>query len=178
MPYTDQLHLKTLIDKARIQKRIQEMGDEISRDYKAENVMVVGVLKGSFVFMADLIRSLSVPLEVEFIGVSSYQGTASTGQVRITHDLTSEITDKHVLLVEDIVDTGMTVDYLLETFQVRRPKSLKICTLLSKPESHRMHHKIDYIGFEISREFVVGYGLDLDGFHREHPNIMQVITGP
>ena len=169
------LNLKTLIDRATIHERTCALASQISHDLKGESVVVVGVLKGSFVFMADLIRQMSVPLEVEFIGVSSYQGTVSTGHVRITHDLASDISGKHILLVEDIVDTGMTLDYMLETFKVRGPKSLKVCTLLSKPEAHRMHHTIDYVGFEISKEFVVGYGLDLDGFYRECPDIMQVI---
>ena len=172
-----QQNLRTLIDRKTIQQRVQALAAEISRDLAGESIVVIGVLKGSFIFMADLIRAMSIPLEVEFIGVSSYLGTASTGQVRITHDLASAIAGRNILLVEDIVDSGMTLDYLIETFHVRSPKSLRICALLSKPESHKMRHKIDYVGFEISREFVIGYGLDLDGLYREIPDLMQVIEG-
>jgi hypoxanthine phosphoribosyltransferase len=171
-----ELKLRPLFDQATLKKRIAELGRQITVDYKGEHLVVVGVLKGSFIFLADLVRELNLPVSIEFIGVASYQGTSSTGHVRITHDLASDISDKHVLLVEDIVDSGATVDYLIETFKVRSPKSLKICTLLSKPEAHRMHNHIDYVGFEISKEFVIGYGLDLDGLHRQLPDIMQVIT--
>lgn len=163
-----------LFDAERIRARIRELGEKISQDYAGESLVVVCVLKGAFMFFADLVRAIDLPVTVEFIGCSSYSGTASTGHVRLTHDLTSDINGRHVLLVEDIVDTGRTIDYLLDTLRVRGPKSLKIAAFLSKPEAHAMHHQIDYVGFEVSREFVIGYGLDLDGYFRNLPFLAQV----
>jgi hypoxanthine phosphoribosyltransferase len=133
------------------------------------------VLKGAFVFVSDLIRAIELPLAVEFIGVSSYAGTQSTGHVRLTHDLTADIRDRNVLLVEDIIDSGRTLDYLIDILSVRRPKRLAVATLLSKPEMHVMHNRVDYIGFEIAKEFVIGYGLDLDQQYRNLPYIAQVV---
>lgn len=156
-------------------KRICELGEEISKDYKGTNNLIcVGVLKGSVIFLADLLRKITVPTTLEFIGVKSYEGTVSSGHVQITSDLTAEVKGKDVLIIEDIIDTGMTIDYLINTLRVREPKSLKVCTLLSKPDVHIMRNDIDYVGFEISREFVVGYGLDLDGLYRGLPYIAQI----
>ncbi len=168
------LALSKLFDEATLGRRVEELGAQISRDYGDSSIVVVGVLKGSFIFLADLVRYISLPTEIEFIGVSSYQGTESTGHVQITQDLRREIKGRHVLLVEDIVDTGLTMDYLVATLTVRKPASLKICTLLSKPETQLMKAQLDYVGFEISREFVVGYGLDLDEAYRNLPYIAQI----
>jgi len=170
------LKTKKLLDEETLAERVRELGSLITREYKGEELIIVGVLKGSFIFLADLVRSIQLPLNIEFIGVSSYKGTESSGHVRITQDLTAEIKGANVLLVEDIVDTGLTIDYLIETLGVRQPKSLRVCSLLSKPEAHIMTHKIDYVGFEISTEFVVGYGLDLNDRYRELPYIAQVIS--
>lgn len=170
------LQTKPLFDAETLQKRISEIGKKITQDFKGESVIVVGVLKGSFLFMADLIRAIDLPMTVEFVGVSSYKGTESTGHVRITHDLNATVKDENVILVEDIIDTGLTIEYLTEMLQARKPKSLKICTLLSKPEAHMMKIDIDYVGFEITKEFVIGYGLDLDGRYRNLPYIAQVQT--
>lgn len=169
------LTTKPLFTEAQIQNRIRELGERITADYAGEPIICIGVLKGAVVFMADLIRAIQLPLSTEFIGVASYEGTRSTGAVRLTLDLTSEIKDKHVLLIEDIIDTGKTIDYLIDTLSVRGPKSLRIAAFLSKPEAHVMHHNIDYVGFEISREFVIGYGLDLDGAYRNLPYVAQVL---
>ena len=169
------LNTKVLFSKEQIKERVSQLATQISKDYGNEPVAVIGVLKGSVLFMADLIREIECPLEIDFIGVSSYEGTSSTGHVRITHDLKTDISGKHVLLVEDIIDTGLTIDYLINLFKVSDPRSLKVCSLLSKPEAHKMKHDIDYIGFEISKEFVIGYGLDLDEKYREIPEILQVI---
>ncbi|SMF38057.1 hypoxanthine phosphoribosyltransferase [Pseudobacteriovorax antillogorgiicola] len=171
----ENLNTKVLFSKDQLQARIEELGKQISQDYGNEPIVVIGVLKGSFIFMADLIRSINSPLEIDFIGVSSYEGTSSTGHVRITNDLKMDIAGRNILLVEDIIDTGLTIDYLINLFKVSNPKSLKVCSLLSKPEAHQMTHTIDYVGFEISREFVIGYGLDLDERYREIPEILQVI---
>lgn len=165
-----------LFDAARIAARIKELGAQITKDYNGEPVVCVGVLKGAFIFLADLVRAIDLPLTVEFIGVASYAGTQSTGRVRLTLDLSYDIKGKNVLLVEDIIDTGHTIDYLLDTLSVREPKSLRVASFLSKPEAHSMHHKIDYVGFEISREFVIGYGLDLDQYYRNLPVLGQVKT--
>lgn len=173
---TTQLQMKPLITVTELQARVKHLGAEISQRFAGESVILVGVLKGSFIFLADLARAITIPTRIEFMGVSSYEGTKSTGHVRITHDLSADIQGKNVILVEDIVDTGITVDYLLNTLKVRGPKSLQICTLLSKPEAHVMKHNLDYIGFEIENKFVIGYGLDLNGEYRNLPNIMQVIT--
>ncbi|MEN9834679.1 MAG: hypothetical protein RL011_872 [Pseudomonadota bacterium] len=169
-----QINFKPLFDATKIQQRILELGAEITRDYNGEPLVCIGVLKGAFIFMADLVRAINLPLSMEFIGVSSYVGTASTGHVRLTHDLSRDITGKHVLLIEDVIDSGVTIDYLLGLLKLRNPKSLKVATFLSKPEAHQMHHHIDYVGFEISREFVIGYGLDLDQYYRNLPYLAQV----
>lgn len=170
-----ELNTRTLFSKEKIHERVQELGQEISKHYGDEVVTVIAVLKGSIVFMTDLIRAIKSPVEIDFIGVSSYEGTESTGNVRITHDLRSDISMKNVLLVEDIIDTGLTIDCLVKVLQARGPKSLKVCSLLSKPEAHKQETQIDYCGFEISKEFVIGYGLDLDERYREIPEILQVI---
>lgn len=173
---TNELKMKPLLTAAQIQERVQAIGAEISERFAGETVILVGILKGSFIFLADLARSVTIPTRIEFMGVASYEGTNSTGHVRITHDLSADIQGKNVVLVEDIVDTGTTVDYLLNTLMVRNPKTLQICTLLSKPEAHVMKHHLDYVGFEIENKFVIGYGLDLDGTYRNLPDIMQVMT--
>ena len=169
---------ETLISEAKIQERIKELASAIDRDLNGEELIVIGVMKGAFIFAADLIRRLSMPIRMEFIGVASYAGTESTGEVRITHDLTAEVRGKNVLLVEDIIDTGRTIDYLLDVINIREPKTLRICSFLSKPTAHVMRHHIDYVGFTIANEFVVGYGLDLDGYYRQLPYLARVtVTG-
>ncbi len=169
------LKIKPLFTESQIQSRISELAKQIDRDYAGEEVVVVSVMKGAFIFTADLVRAMSTPTKIEFIGVSSYEGTRSTGHVRISHDLTGDVTGCNVLLVEDIIDTGKTIDYLLDSLSVREPKSLKICSFLIKPEVYNMRHKIDYTCFEISKEFVVGYGLDLDNSYRGLPYLGQII---
>jgi hypoxanthine phosphoribosyltransferase len=163
-----------LFEAARIAARVKELGAQITKDFAGEPVVCVGVLKGAFIFLADLVRAIDLPTTVEFIGVASYSGTKSTGRVRLTLDLSADIKGKNVLLVEDIIDTGHTIDYLLDTLKVREPKQLKVAAFLSKPEAHEMHNQIDYVGFEISREFVIGYGLDLDQYYRNLPFLGQV----
>jgi hypoxanthine phosphoribosyltransferase len=146
----------------------------MSRDLGGEPVIVIGVLKGAFIFTADLVRSIKAPVKIDFIGCSSYSGTKSTGSVRITHDLSTDIAGKNVILVEDIVDTGRTLDYLLRMLAQRNPKSLRLCALLDKPDAREVQVKVDYFGFKIANEFVIGYGLDLDQRYRELPFIAQV----
>jgi hypoxanthine phosphoribosyltransferase len=155
-----------------VQRRVRELGVEITRAYAGEGVTVVGIMKGSFIFLADLVRQMDLPVSCEFIGISSYgDAKVSSGVVRITSDLSQSIEDKHVLIVEDIIDTGLTMQYLLENFRTRRPRSVKICTLLEKPENAKVKVPIDYIGFSIPNAFVVGYGLDYAGRYRNLPFI-------
>ncbi len=161
--------VNVLISEADLRARVTAMGAEIARDFQGKPLVVIGVLKGSFIFLADLVRAVDAPLSVDFIGISSYQGTKSTGIVQITSDLTRPIEGKHVLLVEDIVDTGLTMRYLLDNLATRRPLSVKIAALLEKPARAQVKIPIDYRGFVIGDEFVVGYGLDWDGKLRNLP---------
>jgi len=172
----DNVKFKSLHDEAEIEKRVKQLGAEITKDLNGEPLVVVSVLKGAFMFTADLVREIKVPVVVDFIGCASYNGTQSTGTVRITQDLSTDITGKNVLLVEDIVDTGRTLDYLLRILLQRSPKSIRLCTLLNKPEAREVPVQVDYFGFSISNEFVIGYGLDLDQRYRELPYIAQVQT--
>jgi hypoxanthine phosphoribosyltransferase len=158
-----------LISEADLRERVRQLGAEIARDYASRALVVVGVLKGSFVFLADLVRAIDLPLEVDFIGISSYQGTNSTGVVRVTSDLARPVEGKDVLLAEDIVDTGLTVSYLLDNLATRHPRSVKVCALLEKPARAKVKVPIAYRGFEIPDRFVVGYGLDRDGVGRNLP---------
>ncbi len=163
---------KILFTREKINKRVVELGKEITLDYKGKELVVVGVLKGANIFLADLIREINLSLYIDFIAVSSYgYSTESSGIVRILKDLDSEIENKHVLIIEDIVDTGLTLNYLLENFKTRRAKSLKICSLLDKPSRRRCNLHIDYIGFQIPDEFIVGYGIDYAERYRNLPYI-------
>jgi hypoxanthine phosphoribosyltransferase len=172
----DAIKYKPLHDEAEIRARVHQLGEQITRDLQGEPVVVVGVLKGAFMFTADLVRAIKSPVVVDFIGCASYSGTRSTGTVRITHDLSTDISGKNVILVEDIIDTGRTLDYLIRILKERSPKSLRLCTLLDKPEAREVPVNVDYYGFSISNEFVIGYGLDLDQRFRELPYIAQVQT--
>src|SRR5574337_637943 len=162
-------HVEVLLSEAQLHARIAELGARITADYAGKPLKLVGVLKGSFMFLADLARAIDLPIKLDFIGTSSYQGTTSSGVVRITNDLSRPIDGEHVLLVEDIVDTGLTMQYLLENLGTRHPASVKVCALLEKPSRARVHIPIDYRGFSIPDECVVGYGLDWDGRLRNHP---------
>ena len=154
-------NIKTLIDEATIQARVRELGAKITQDYEGKEVVLVPVLKGSFIFAADLARAIDLPVSIDFFGCRSYgDGTESTGVVQITYDLTKPIENKHVIIIEDIVDTGLTMQYLLENLTTRRPASLKLCSLLHKPARTRVPVTIDYLGFTIEDVFVIGYGLD------------------
>jgi hypoxanthine phosphoribosyltransferase len=168
-PEGDAARVDVLISADRLAARVQALGREISRDHAGEPLVVVGVLKGSFIFLADLVRVIDLPISIDFIGITSYQGTSTSGVVQITSDLTRPIEGKHVLLVEDIVDTGLSMRYLLDNLATRQPASLQVCALLEKPGRARVRVPIDYRGFVIDDEFVVGYGLDWDGKMRNLP---------
>lgn len=163
---------KILIEAETLQKRIKELGEKITEDFRDKDLIVVGVLKGSFVFLSDLSKHIDVPCVIDFLGVSSYGiKTESSGVVKITSDLTYPIVEKDVLIVEDIVDTGLTMNYLLENLKTRMPRSIKICTLLHKPENTIKYVPLDYVGFTIENKFVFGYGLDLFDKYRNLPFI-------
>lgn len=149
-----------------IQERVAEMGREISRDYAGKEITVIGALKGCFVFMADLVRHIDVPVSIDFIEVSSYEGTTSTGIVKIEKDFKHPITGRHVIIVEDIIDTGLTLNYLMETFELKQPASIKIAALLVKAMKQKLNYPIAYRGFDIDDDFVIGYGMDYRGLFR------------
>jgi len=152
---------KVLIPQRELQARVAELGQEISADYEGLNPILLCVLKGGYVFLADLTRALTIEHGVDFMAVSSYgSATESSGVVRILKDLDTDITDRHLLIVEDIIDTGNTLSYLLENLRVRGPASIKICTILSKPSRREVDLQVEYVGFEVPNEFVIGYGLD------------------
>lgn len=171
MSRTDGEKVDVLIPAEAIRDRVGAIGSEIARDYAGRPLCLVGVLKGSFVFMADLMRAVDLPLTLDFIGISSYVGAQTSGVVKITSDLTRPIEGRHVLIVEDIVDTGLTMRYLLDNLATRRPASIEVCALLVKPARARAAIPVRYKGFEIGDEFVVGYGLDRDGRLRNLPYI-------
>jgi hypoxanthine phosphoribosyltransferase len=163
---------KVQISAEAIEKRIYELGQQITKDYEGKDLHLIGVLNGAFIFMADLARAIDLPLSVDFLSVSSYGSSQeSSGEVRLTKDLNTSLKGKHVLFVEDIVDTGLTINYLLNYLQGRGPLSLKVVTLLSKPARRKVTVSIDYMGFEIDDAFVYGYGLDVDQKFRNIPFI-------
>ncbi|RAI87078.1 hypoxanthine phosphoribosyltransferase [Algoriphagus yeomjeoni] len=159
-----------------ISQRNSELGQAISRGFAGEELIVVGILTGAFVFMADLCRQIDLPISTSFIRVSSYAGTESTGKVRSVLGLEEKIEGKNVLIVEDIVDTGISMDYLLKSLSDLNPTKISIVTLLHKPEAFQFNYALDYVGFEIPNKFVVGYGLDYDGLGRNLPDIYQLST--
>jgi len=163
--------VEVFIPEARIRARVTELGRDIARDHQGLPLTLVGVLKGSFVFLADLARAVDMPLEIDFVGAVSYDGTTTTGEVRITRDLSRPVEGRHVVLVEDILDTGLTLRRLLDVLSSHRPASLKVCVLLEKPARARVRIPVDYRGFVIGDEFVVGYGLDKNELHRNLPYI-------
>lgn len=163
---------KILIDKEQIANRVKELGKEISRDYAGERITLVCTLRGGCVFFADLMREIDGDVELDFIAVSSYgAGTKTSGEVKMVKDLSEPIKDKNVIIIEDIIDTGVTLSYLKKLLLTRAPKSLKICALLDKPSRREVEFKGDYIGFEIENEYVVGYGLDYDQKMRHYPDV-------
>ena len=163
---------EVLIPSSEIQGKVRELGERITNDYHGEKPLLIGVLRGAVVVMGDLMRNIDLQCEIDFMDISSYgSGTSSSGVVRILKDLEEDITDRHVLIVEDIIDTGLTLSYLLRSLLARKPASLEICALLSKPSRRRVDLDVKYLGFEVPDEFVVGYGLDYAGAYRNLPDI-------
>ncbi len=173
MPSLEDNIAKILISREAIQQRCQELGGKISADYAGKDLLLVCILKGGVIFLSDLSRALSTPHAIDFMAISSYGGTRveTSGIVRILMDLNTNIENRHVLIVEDIIDTGRTLQYITENLQTRDPASLKICTLLNKPSRREVPIHVDYLGFDIPNEFVVGYGLDYGEFYRNLPYI-------
>lgn len=171
MSFFRQTRITPILSEHEIADRIRALGEEITRAYAGgQELVLIGILKGSFVFLADLARAIDLPLSVDFIGLSSYgDATQSSGVVRLTQDLAKPVNGKHVLVVEDIVDTGLTMRYLLENLQTRGPASVRLCSLLEKPAKNKSGIGIDYLGFSIPDKFVVGYGLDAGDLYRNLP---------
>ena len=166
---------RTLVSAEEIEAKLEEMGAAITRDYEGKDLLLIGILKGAFVVMADLARQIALPLEFDFMAVSSYgASTKSSGVVRILKDLDEEIEGRHVLIVEDIIDTGLTLQYLIKNLKVRNPASLKLAALLIKDGVERPPLDVAYEGFHIGPEFVIGYGLDFDGRYRNLPYVAVV----
>ncbi|MGE5894910.1 MAG: hypoxanthine phosphoribosyltransferase [bacterium] len=162
---------KPLLTAEQIHHRVRELGQLISEDYEGKNLLAVGILKGAFLFFSDLVRSITIPLAVDFIVASSYVQTDTSGEVKIHYDVRDDISGKDILLVEDIIDTGITLNHIRERLLARDPRSIKICAFLDKKERRLVDIPVDYRGFEIPNQFVVGYGLDYNGKFRNLPYV-------
>lgn len=163
---------RVLVSREEIQKAVARIGAEITKDYTGKDLFVIGVLKGGFMFMADLVREIHLPLQMDFIAVSSYgSSTKTSGVVRMIKDIDRPLDGKHLLIVEDIIDSGVTLKYLKEMFATRGPLSIRICTIFDKPSRRKVEMKGDYVGIEIPDEYVIGYGLDYDGAYRNLPDL-------
>jgi hypoxanthine phosphoribosyltransferase len=163
---------EVLISSKEIEDKVREIGARITEDYRGEKPLLIGILRGAVVVMSDLMRNIDLQCELDFMDISSYgTGTSSSGVVRILKDLEEDITNRHILIVEDIIDTGLTLSYLMRSLHARKPASLEICALLSKPSRRRAELDVRYLGFEVPDEFVVGYGLDYAGAYRNLPDI-------
>ncbi|QEK11935.1 hypoxanthine phosphoribosyltransferase [Crassaminicella thermophila] len=161
-----------LFSEQEIEEKVAELGKQITKDYEGKDLILIGVLKGANIFMSDLMRKIDIPVTIDFMAVSSYGlSTESSGVVKILKDLDQSIEDKHVIIIEDIIDTGLTLHYLCENLLSRKPKSLKICTLLDKPERRKVDINIDYKGFDIPDEFIIGYGIDYAEKYRNLPYV-------
>jgi hypoxanthine phosphoribosyltransferase len=181
MPTSDEQPIaspKILIPEVKLQARIKELAHEINHDFQGREMTAICVLKGSFVFFSDLIRQLDLPITCEFLGVSSYGNKmVSSGEVKVTLDINEPLENRHVIVVEDIVDSGLTLSYIMSMLRARRPATLKSCSLLLKPDSLKTSIEVDYTGFRIGNEFVVGYGIDYAGRHRGLPYIGYIEHG-
>lgn len=170
----EHLRLSPLISEEEIQERVRKIGAQITDKFRGKDLVMVGVLKGSFMFFADLIRAIDTDLSCDFCGVSSYSGASSSGEVKVNLDLSRSIRDRHVVIVEDIVDTGLTMNFLRRHLANHKPKTLTTCALLMKPDALKEKCDVDLVGFKIPNDFVVGYGLDYQGYFRNLSYIAQV----
>jgi len=163
---------RVLISKEELDKQVEELGSRISKDYEGKELVIIGVLKGGFIFLADLARKITIPVDIDFISVSSYgDSTKSSGVVKIIKDVDINISGKHVLIVEDIIDTGLTLNHLVELLKTRGPLSVEVCAVLDKPTRRKVEVNAKYKGIEIPDEFVIGYGLDYQGKYRNLPEV-------
>jgi len=167
-------HFKTLISSDQLQQRVKSLGQQISQDFQGKETTVVGVLKGAFVFMADLVRQLEMPLRCDFIRISSYDSQGKSGTLRLEFDLLQPIEGQEVLVIEDILDTGKTLSYLMRHLENKKPKNITFCTLLDKGLKPDLSALVKYVGFKVPRDFLVGYGLDYNGLYRQLPYIASV----
>src|SRR5688572_3822328 len=167
-------YFKVLLSAQEIEKRVSEMAAQIDADYDGRSIHLVGVLRGAVIFMSDLTRHLKTPLSYDFIAVNSYAGTESSGIVRLQKDLEENVESRHVIVIEDILDSGLTLNYIREMLQSRKPASLAFCALLDRPDQRRVTFKLDYTGFTIPDKFVVGYGLDFEQKWRQLPDIYAI----
>lgn len=167
-PYSN---MQVFISEEKIQKRVSELARLLTERFEKKSVVAVCVLKGSFLFYSDLVRQIELDITCDFFGISSYQGTQSSGAVKVNLDLSTSVENKHVLLIEDIVDTGLTMNYLKQVIKARNPLSITSLALLEKPEALKVPCELDYVGFQIKNDFVVGYGLDYQGLYRNLPYI-------
>ena len=173
----NEMSKEIIFSRAVIQKRVQEMADQISSDYAGSDLVIIGILKGAFIFMADLVREISIPCKIDFVRVASYGASSeSFGKVVMTKDIETSIKGRDILIVEDIVDTGLTLQYLVEWFKERNPHSLKICVFLDKRKRRKVSFEADYAGFTIDDGFVVGYGLDFNEQYRFFPDVYIIDT--
>ena len=166
---------KVSIPEARIQQEVKRVAHEIKRDLEGKDPLFLPVLNGSFIFAADLLREVNIPCEVSFIKLASYQGTHTSGQIREVIGLMKDITDRHVVIVEDIIDSGLTMAHMIETLTTHNPASIRVCTLLMKPNALRVKVPVDYCCMEIPNDFILGYGLDYDGYGRNTRDIYTVV---
>jgi hypoxanthine phosphoribosyltransferase len=165
-----------LIDEAHLQRRVRELGRQISEDYAGRRPVLVGILRGSIVFLADLMRAISIPVTLDLLAISSYVGRDSSGVVRLLKDLDHSIDGKDVLLVEDVIDTGLTLSYVLRVLRTRNPASLEVCTLLNRPRRRLVDQSLRYVGFDVPDAFVIGYGLDFNQRYRNLDHIALLNT--
>ena len=168
--------MHVLIEEATIINKVKEIGKRINEDYKNLNPVIIGVLTGSFMFLSDLLKEVNIPVEVDFVSVSSYDGESSSGKIKLLGDIKSDIEDRDIIIVEDIVDTGYTIKYLLDHFNERKPRSVAVCSLLNKQDDRKVDVHITYLGFNIPSVFVVGYGLDKYNNYR-NLNYIGVVDG-
>ena len=163
---------EVLVGSEEIQEKVREMGERITEDYEGERLLLIGILRGAVVVLSDLMRCVELPCDIDFMDISSYgSGTSSSGVIRILKDLEEDVAGRHVLIVEDIIDTGLTLSYLRRSLLARNPASLEICTLLTKPSRRKVELDVKYVGFEVPDVFVVGYGIDYAGSYRNLPEI-------
>ncbi|OGO02115.1 MAG: hypoxanthine phosphoribosyltransferase [Chloroflexi bacterium RBG_13_52_14] len=163
---------KVIITREEIANKVAEIATQLGKDYRGKNPLLIGILKGSFVFLSDLVRAMNIPAEIDFVRLASYgAGTESSGKIKLVKDVETPIKGRHVLVVEDIIDRGLTVRFLLDYLSFRKPASLKLCALFDKPSRRKVEVPIDYLGFTVPDAFVVGYGLDFDEKYRYLPDL-------